>query len=453
MIAFPEIPMVAEGQALSAVTLNAYPRACRWLLARSHEPYLANGVFGYLAYGDWAVVYQAWALHYADTLYYDMDIATWYGGPWHVVVQYYGEDETWHTVVDLYTAVDGRKTGSVDLSGESYIEAGKLHFWRVIALSEAGAGNPVVVSVRRLAIRNALTIASWPTFSDAATSDAADFNGLRTNLTAIRAFLPPAEALAVMLGETNVGTGSWTQVDRTRYIRYRPESLVAGLQVRSGSHDYQWRVVITDESDASTAVYTSGSYGYHADRWDAYETEVDISAYADAGDYLRVSVQVLCNEGSVVTRRSYAYRKSSQTPAALWPTLPTWEHGDTTIGATRLTAVRDGAWHTYAGNEALWSEVGFAYRDHLELWGAPIHMGLHKRRWLVYLPRDGETPMLRYGTTFARDETVSLPSEEGWQNYDLSSVPHLAPGQPYLIEGCLCAFESDDVLEASHAET
>ena len=99
MIPFPEIPMVAEGQALSAASLNSYTRACRWLLAKSHEPYLANGVFGYLAYTDWTVIYQAWALHYADTLYYDMHIATWYGGTWHVVVQYYGEDETWHTVV------------------------------------------------------------------------------------------------------------------------------------------------------------------------------------------------------------------------------------------------------------------------------------------------------------------------------------------------------------------
>ena len=452
MIPFPTIPAVADGQALSAVTLNAYPRACRWLLARSHEPYLANGVFGYLAYDDWSVVYQAWALHYADTLYYDMHIATWYGGTWHVVVQYYGEDETWHTVVDLYTSVDGRKTGTVDLSSESYIEAGKLHFWRVIALSEAGAGNPVVVSVRRLAIRNALTIASWPTFANAATSDADDFNELRTNLTAIRDYLPPAEALACMLGQTTVGGGSWGQVGRTRYIRYRPESLTVGVQVLAWNNPWQWRVVITDESDVSTTVYTSGNIGQYTN-WAAFETTADISAYASVGDYLRISVQLYCASGEVYGRRPYAFRLSDQVPDGIWPTLPTWEHGNANIGASRLTAVRDAAWHTYAGDEALWSEVGFAYRDHLGLWGAPVHMGLHKRRWLAYLPRDGETPMLRYGTTFARDETVSLPSEEGWQSYDLSGVSHLAPGQPYLVEGCLCAFESDDVLEASHAET
>jgi hypothetical protein len=449
MIPFPAIPTVADGQALSAVTLNSYTRACRWLLGKSHEPYLANGVFGYLAYDSWTELYRGWALHYADTLYYDMHISTWYGGTWHVEVQYWGTDDNWHTVVDLYTSTDERYANTVDLSSESYLAADKLHLWRVIALSEAGAGNPVVVSVRRLAIRNALTISSWPTFTNAAPSAAADFNELRTNLNAIRDYLPPAEALACELGETTVGLGSWTQVGRTRYIRYRPESLTVGLQVRSASYNYQWRVVITDESDVATTIHTSGSYGWHSDRWDAYEETIDISAYASLGDYLRVSVQVFTASGHVIARRPYAFRESDQTPAAAWPTLPTWEHGDTDIGETGLGVLVDAGEELYSGDEELWSEVRFAYRDTLALWGSPIHMGLHKRRWLTYLPRDGETPTLRYGTTFARDETVSLPNDgEEWHNYDLASVPHLAPGQPYNVEGCHSAFESDDVLES-----
>ena len=449
---YPVIPEVVNGAVLGATTLNSYTRAARWLLGVSHAPYIGERIQGGNRMGDWGTLWIGWAHHNGDTMHYRLwcqnDSA---GKTWRVRIQVQGDNAAWQTPVELSGTETGFQLGSVDLTALSHLTRGKLYPWRIQASTDDETYNTVCEPWRMWI---ADTITGWqapPSFANATIADAADLNIIRSNLSALHAVTPSSEPLLASHFMSHGAHGQWATVGIAHY-RYRPEGIRVGLEACGGSPSvgFRWRVNARGTGSEYATVYESPNIVQPAWNWAWFEQTVNLEGIGAAlGDIVRVNVQITHDTAGHQSfgRRSYVVRHSSQNPSGAWPTLPDWAHGDANVGAARLNALSTALGELYTGgSEELWGETGMA---HMDVVYPGEHMGVYKRRWLVYMPIAETAPEIIYGPNMA--DTYSLPTDgtAAWVNFDLSYIEDLAPGQKYVVRNAWVAFESDTVLEAA----
>ncbi len=207
VIPFPRIPEVADGQVVGETYLMLLGRATDHLLGESHAAVAAPHATATLSrqeatYGDVGGGATYYLYHASDTLaYWFIAGNTSAGKTWYIHLDYYGDDDAWHTV-GAWSGTDSPSTqvGTLDLSAETQITVGKIYQWRWQAKT-SDATYYTTLQVRFLAARTA--VSGWtapPTFA-AATSDYADCNILRADLNALyTGVVPSVNPLAMSEG-------------------------------------------------------------------------------------------------------------------------------------------------------------------------------------------------------------------------------------------------------------
>ena len=457
LVTFPRIPEVENGMVLSATTLNSYHRALRYLLGQAHEPRMyqtATNVWT-TAIVDvgWVSIWTGYAPLVGLTLYYNV----WAKGPSFLSVQYYGDDSAWHAAATGSSGPDYHYEGTASLAAAPSLTLGKVYTWRV--LMHSTAGNTCYGSVWAVTIRPS-SVAGWtaPTvFAEAATSDEADFNDLRTDLYALRDWrtgynhscpgVVGAHYVDVSLWHTfwrgtqrwKAGQDVYVSIEAKGYQNNGRKYVTWGVDlvypVRSG--DY-WSVLNVYSKNMTQAEINAGNGQYV--RFDATILSATFGALTE-GTYYGLAFWVYLGGAAeagndVYVQRPFARRVADPDPAAGWPSLTDWSHGDADVGETRLNAISTGLTELYTGGgEDLFPE--------LPATGGGSAALTHAEPWLVYQIVAGAEPVIRFGAN--NEGRYDLPRDVSCEyvSFDLTAVPQLTPGALYIVAGVTYAIEAE----------
>ncbi len=453
---FPTIPEVESGQILGATYLNALARGCEHLLGISHAAYALPHATAVLqryedSYGTMATY---WMLHTADTVaYWFIAGQTSAGKTWYIHLDYYGDDDAWHTVGAWSgTASPSAQSGTLNLSAETQITVGKIYQWRWQGKT-SNETYYTTLQVRYLATRPAISGWAAPPTLSAGASSHASLNTYRADLLALNALLPPTNALSYCEdGKKQLAISNWEPWTRFAY-RYRPNGLTVGLWANMLASTWNWRVLFADVNGNEATVYSSPNVAAVGD-WKYEAADIDLTSGAAATALAAAGITLTLGAGYLVTieakrnsddhalniRRALCLRTSNGTPGGSWANNKLWAHKNTDVGPTQLNKVRTDLLQLYAGGaEELWSDShGAAYAAGQD---RPCS-GVHLKRYLNYRCAAGETPTLLYGAGFA--EEYGLPTGDGWLGFDLSTVG-LPAGGAYYVANVEAAFEADGI--------
>jgi len=454
---FPNIPELESGQILGATYLNALARGCEHLLGISHAAYALPHATAVLqryedSYGTMATY---WMLHTADTVAYWFTAGqTSAGKTWYIHLDYYGDDDAWHTV-GAWSGTDSpsAQSGTLDLSAETQITVGKIYQWRWQGKT-SNETYYTTLQVRYLATRPAISGWAAPPTLSAGASSHASLNTYRADLLALNALLPPTNALSYCEdGKKHTHTpGDWVAWTRFAY-RYRPNGLTVGLWGNMLASTWNWRVRFADAAGNEATVYSSPKVAAVGD-WKYEAADIDLTSGAAATALAAAGITLTLGAGYLVTieakrnsddhalniRRALCVRTSNGTPGGAWANNKLWAHLNTDVGPAQLNKVRTDLLQLYAGGgEELWSDShGTAYVAGQD---RPCS-GVHLKRYLNYRCAAGETPTLLYGAGFA--EEYGLPTGDGWLGFDLATVG-LPAGGAYYVANVEAAFEADGI--------
>lgn len=462
-IPFPTIPELANGMAVSAATLNyGHTAGLRYLLGESHAPYALMPVHYQVDIyrDDETTAWEGWLYHTSLSVVYGLQVCQDSAGKtayWRI--QALGSDGNWRTMASGSNTSSTYvwTTGTINIANvggndySAFHATGDVYRWRVqVWTSDETYHTKVGVWV--LACRKAVTGWVAPHDFGAETSDAAHFNDLRTDLLALRDVLPPVNPLGINGNPASryITTGGETTVVDGCY-RYRPESLYTGARIKCPTNSkWRWQVDIYDTAGNTDRVYQSADIVGTGD--EALDTKlIDVSAAVSnvtltVGDYyrVRVSVERRIATGTLEIGTCFAMRYSSGAPAAGWPALNAWAHGDTDLGPTELDKLSTAALMLYTGSEALWGETGCVHFT--AIGGATTrYTGPHRKRYLLYRPATGSAPEIAYGDDWDEAQTLSTDAlDNGWQWQDLAQYP-IPWGGVYLVSGVEGAMEADSV--------
>jgi len=466
LLEFPEIPEVTT-QVLSAATLNSYKRGCEYLLGISHATYALG--FATTSYTEDAVGYitkvYGYCYHDKNSVYYAF--TAYQGGDaaehWQVQGDFYGDDDLWHTVIDLSGTEQSEtlQDGTADLSGEGQMTAGEIYLWRFRLGSDSGSD----AHMRLFGFGEVESVSGWtavPTYTNTATSAAGDFNDLRTDLNALNTMLPPIWPMANMPDGMEIGQGVDAIYMYCGY-RYRGESLLLNIRVKSWiryfpSDYWYWRAEIRDENGNYAEIFRSSDQGGSWGSGYAWKKtkEVDLTAGTAAtnianagitltmGDWYQVRLRIakVGTDDPVTIKGGIIARKSNQIPSADWPTLNAWTMGDTNIGATELNKFSTALTELYTGgSEEIWGQhpaVGDGDSVHEDSYG---FFGTHGKRWLIY--KEDSDSAIHYGSSFGEEYGLG---GTGWSSFDLTEIG-IPWGGLYYVTGVDAAWEADAAYE------
>lgn len=454
---FPNIPELESGQILGATYLNALARGCEHLLGISHASYALPYATAVLQRyeSSWGNMATYWMLHTADTVAYGFFAGnTSAGKTWYIHLDYYGDDDAWHTVGAWSgTASPSAQSGTLDLSAETQITVGKIYQWRWQGKT-SDARYYTTLQVTMLATRPAISGWAAPPTLSAGASSHASLNTYRADLLALNALLPPTNALSYCEdGKKHTHTqGNWVAWTRFAY-RYRPSGLTVGLWANMLASTWNWRVRFADAAGNEATVYSSPNVAAVGD-WKYEAADIDLTSGAAATALAAAGITLTLGAGYLVTieakrnsddhalniRRALCVRTSNGTPGGAWANNKLWAHKDRDVGPTQLNKVRTDLLELYTGGaEELWSD------SHAAAYVADAERpcsGVHRMRYLNYRCAAGRTPTLLYGAGFA--EEYGLPTGAGWLGFDLSSVG-LPAGAAYYVVDVEAAFEADGI--------
>lgn len=465
MVAFPTIPTIQDLQVASASVMNVYNGSLRWLLAWSHRTFPSTYASrdAISRYEETYGTAESFCAQYDGQGTFGYRYEAYHNGTSgddsYVKYEYYGDDDAWHTVVELVMNATSwtHFSGTASLSGAS-MTAGKVYSWRMRRRVATGRGGEYNVYVRHWFGALLGAVSGWqtpPTFT-ATTSAAADMAIVKADLEALQAPLPvttPMMACHFTRTENDSGQHSFTK----SVYRYRPGKLYAGIRGVSWS-SWTWYVQIVDVSGNEAIVNEESIAGLGAPYWRLRTIDLTTGAPATAlaaagitlakGSVYRVN-HLFRDGGTYATiSGAFAMRVSDQTPEASWENLNTWAHGDTDFGPTHLNKMSADLAELYTGGDEV---LDF---DTPLLWVSPqsvVHSGVRQHRFLHYYNSgDAASPGIRYGSDY--NETRALESGAGWKTLDMSGVDGLQRGQYFWAYGMNCALQSEDeTLDAVEA--
>jgi len=461
MIPYPVIPEVETGQALGATVLNAYHKAVRYLLGRSHEPITVQNSPQLSTYGtSWKRMYSWWLPYRGDRINYHYALSTSSAGKTaYLELRYVGDDTNEH--VALADSTTGSKTGASTLTAGTHygtsMTAGQIYEWRAYLKGADGSNYAICDWWELSTYYNAVTGWAAPhTFVADAVSAAANLNIFKTDCAALKTYrLDGAKGFTVdrSIFYTS-GSTSWLEAARFCY-RYRPQMLRFNVwcdMTPSPGVYWQWQISGREWGSATwTTLYTqpvSTKYGNLSGGEWGTECAVNIGSLVGGlafGDWVQLKVEIKASAASnLQCQRYYGNRYSSLAPAAGWAAMTDFVEGDSDIGPTNLNKISTNLVMLYSGAEALWG-----YTAATGMGGNTVddgdanikrHSGVHLHRWLHYKPASGSTPTIWYGPNTSR--TLTLGTDAGWQAYDMEGS-EIWPGLAYEISGCEGVFESD----------
>jgi len=395
-------------------------------------------------------------LHTADTVAYGFFAGnTSAGKTWYIHLDYYGDDDAWHTVGAWSgTASPSAQSGTLDLSGETQITVGKIYQWRWQGKT-SDASYYTTLQVTMLATRAAISGWTAPPTISAGGSSHASLNTYRDDLMALNALLPATNVVGINdPGKEHIHTQDvWAAYTRFAY-RYRPNGLTIGLWgMIGGAQTWYWRVLFADSASNEATIYTSGEIGASGDY--VYQSiDLDLTTGAVATALSAAGITLTLGNGYLVTieakrtssdqtlylRRALCVRTTDGAAGGSWANNKLWAHLNQDVGPTQLNKVRTDLLELYTGGaEELWSD------SHAAAYVADEDRpcsGVHRMRYLNYRCAAGRTPTLLYGAGFA--EEYGLPTGAGWLGFDLSSVG-LPAGAAYYVVDVEAAFEADGI--------
>ena len=456
---FPNIPEVEDRQTLGATYLNALARGCEHLLGVSHASYgLPHATAVLERYFDsYGTMATYWLYHGSDSVAYGIWVGTDSAGKrWYLHLDYYGDDDAWHTVLagDGTEAFPHILSGTLDLSAETDLTIGKIYQWRIQGQT-TDASYHTQVQVMLLSTRPTLTGWTAPPSLAAGVSDPADINVYRADLVALNAqMVAPTNALSYCEDSKDHEHTEDTWAAFTRYAyRYRPNGLTVGIHGVIIGGTWAWRVRFADSAGHEAVIYTSADVAAALD-YSYQSTDLDLTAGAVAAALTAASITLTFGAGYVVTieakrgsdvntlhlRRGVCLRTSNGTAGGSWADNKLWAVEDRDVGPTQLNKVRTDLLELYTGgSEELWGE------NHAMRWVSGSERpcaGVHQKRYLMYRCVSGETPTLQYGEDFSSD--YGLTAGTGWLSFDLTSIA-LPLGGAYIVADVETAFESDGV--------
>lgn len=288
---YPTLSDVADGQVLGAEQLKSYNAALEHLYAESHAPFPLGGAMlnrdtdhaGTAPTYPWT----GYTRHAGAALQYCFEIGEndGGGGSYHAAIQYYGDDQQYHTAATISGVGSATVSGVVDISGAT-LTPGEVTLWRVGVYGDDSDYN---VSYMHwwLGEYNTVGTATWATphvFSASAIlpSQPADFNDWHTDLDLLNDVIPDMQWLTSNTVLQNNSDNDWHAVFRGVYP-YRPDQLYLALCGRlTGGYTWQWRADLEDTSAHTATIYTSGTIaGTGAN--DTQSTTVDLSTGTAAG--------------------------------------------------------------------------------------------------------------------------------------------------------------------------
>lgn len=461
MLAFPRIPEVVDGMALSATTLNSYHRGLRYLLSVGHAPALAARTTNTWSSTTATSAYTIWGM-YAPQVGATLYANIWFKGTWYAQIRYYGDDSAYHTVWSGDGGSDWQLDDEIDLSSETELTEGNIYQWIVQIWTTAG--NTASAAIWAMNLRKTLTgWAAVPTFTNAASSDADEFNVIRTDLNALQEWFPTYNSMQVSSGPVHyVDTSLW-HTWWAGAMRWKAgQGLYCSAEFKAwlgnGDQEFTWGIDLHlptrdgDDWSKSTAYsrdITNAEIAAGGGQYVRFETTIPAATFAalSEGTYYKISYWVYLggsgeDGNDVYCQRPICARDPASAPAVSWPTLTDWSHGDADAGATRLNAISTALGELYTGgDEALFPEL-------------PMYAGnygaiLHAKPWLVYRISAGASPTVRYGADYL--STYSLPSSiaDSFVSFDLGAIRQLLWGSRYLLSGVNWAIEAD----VAYAET
>ena len=289
---YPTLSDVATGQVLGAEQLKSYNAALEHLYAESHAPFPLGGAMlnrdtdhnGTAPTYPWT----GYTRHAGNALQYCFEIGEndGGGGSYHAIIQYYGDDQQYHTATTISGTGSATVSGVLDISGAT-LTPGEVTLWRVGVYGDDDDYN---VSYMHwwLGEYNTVGTATWAApqaFTSGGTSSATHFNNWHTDLDLLNDVIPDMQWLTsnTVLQEHN--DNDWHAVFRGVYP-YRPDQLYLALCGRlTGGYTWQWRADMEDTSAHTATIYTSGTIaGTGAN--DTQTTTVDLATGTAAGSAL-----------------------------------------------------------------------------------------------------------------------------------------------------------------------
>jgi len=467
IVPFPVIPVLQNGMIVSAATIEKGHNSALWyLLGESHASIpMASWHSQTDVYQDaYVTVCQVWLYHTSFAVYYTARVSNDSAGKtayWRLQAK--DKDDIWRTMVEENGVWDAYnfRSGSLDLSnvgGNDYtlnFPVNKIYEWR-FQVKTSDETYHTRIHVWGVWARKA--IVGWVAPHDFVadeTSDAGHFNDARTDLNLLYDQLSP------VIPFTN-SQNQWAFDDNNPHTyavgvyRYRPESLYGVIEVGFASVGSNFRLYINfgDSAGNTATVYESGniaSTGVHQ----IVDATVDLTAGAAAaalaaagialalGTYYTVSIGIERQDGSVQYDMEFGAiaRVSSGTPHGSWAAPNIWAEGDTDFGPTHLDKIKADLELFYSGgDEEMWGESPSTMYNYIGMITQRYSV-VHRKRWLIYRPREGDVAVIRYGTNY--DESQSLTEESTWQSYDLTQLP-IPWGSYYHVTEVVGAFESDE---------
>lgn len=226
------------------------------------------------------------------------------------------------------------------------------------------------------------------------------------------------------------GTAAQTYIGQTQAATGSTSYVLSFYTRGDGSSSGQYQV-----NDTSGCIVGRASTGVSGTTW----TQVTCQFWTSAS---ATTVSPLLFSPSLLTGGT-AWFDDVSLMKGTWQTLPTWAHGDIDVGPTNLNIVsQDIPIFNTHGNEQLFGSnlITPAYT------GDGIternHTGVHRKRWLHYLPLSGTIdPSMHYGD---HSESETLVAGTTWTSLDLETVDNLSYGMYYDVKNALCAYEADD---------
>jgi len=465
-ISRPNIPTVETGQVLGASALNGYRRGIELMYGQSHAREIlphAAAINEDTYQTTYQVLWAGWVEHYSDTAYYAFRIKNDWGNDadrtWYYQLQIYDETYSWVTIKsDNGTANTYQWTlGTADITALDLV-IGTPYQWR-IQVKTSAADVHACLDMFGFGERGAVVGWTAPHTFTAATSAAADLNGLRTDVLALYDALPLTYAGQTMEPETEMtpAVGNWQQFTQMG-MRYRPGSIYCQMQAMiMSTRWWQWRMVIQDPVGQTAIVYTSEQIN-GSDTFQFNEATIDLttgtaaSALATAGiamtkgDWYKVLIEcareVQGTDDQTLTVRHAVCYKVPQDNAfdAGWASMTDVDCGDTPA-LTVYNALSTNLTALYSGDEAVFYDLPAVTEESASVGQVLLHRG----RYLHYLNPSSAT--LFYGLNTG--QTYSLPNESTagvstgeWIVVDLEAigVPY---GLHYLADNVDCAYESE----------